>query len=257
MISRRAFVLASAAVPIAGRQARGGDGTPFVAAASSLRFALDGILEHYNRDMSVRARVTYGSTGTLTSQIENGAPYDVFVAADLASAQRIAEAGLTVAAPAIVARGRLAIATAHSSPIRVDSNLAGVAAALDGGVLQRFTIANPAFAPYGRAARAVLQRLSLWDRLEGKLAIGENVGQAAQFVATGAAGAGLIAYSLCLAPRLQQHLRYAALEGGDVEHGAVVLRRAGEQGHQLFAYLQSDLARAIFEKHGLAADGPV
>src|SRR5262245_54886602 len=175
-------------------QARAEEGPP-VAAAASLRPALDEIAAQYEKKTGVKPRITYGATGNLVQQIEKGAPFQILFAADDESVNKLAKENLTEGEPKIFARGQIAIAAPKDTKLLIDPSLMGLTQGVNTGKVAHFSIANPETAPYGRAAREVLQKLKLWDTLSDKLVTGEDVGQAAQFITTGAADAGISALS--------------------------------------------------------------
>ncbi len=173
-----------------------------IAAAASLRYALDEIAKRYEKETGKSVKITYGATGNLVHQIENAAPFQVLFAADDESVNKLAKGGFTEGKPVVFARGQLSLVAPKGSPVTVDADLKGLKEALAAGKVKHVSIANPDVAPYGRAAREALQKAGLWEQVQPLLVIGENVGQAAQFVSTGAAEAGLIAQSLAISADL-------------------------------------------------------
>jgi len=226
---------------------------PNVAAASDLQFALTDIAAEFKRATGHEVRISFGSSGNFRRQIADGAPFELFLCADGAYVDALAEQGRTVDAGVVYAIGRLALFVPRGSPIVADAGLRDVASALRDGRLVKFAIANPEHAPYGRAARDVLTRSGLWDAIRPHLVLGENVSQAAQFAASGAAQAGIIAYSLSQAPPM-------AARGTSVELPAethepllqkmVLLKTAGGTARVFYDFLQQPGARAIFARYG-------
>jgi len=178
---------------------------PVIAAASSLRFCADQLASAFVSAGGAPLRLVFGSSGNLVRQIEQGAPFALFLSADEDFALRLIKARLTLDGGAVYAVGRLALVSrrgrAADKAITIDSELKGLGTALWAGKVTRFAIANPEHAPYGRRAREVLQHARLWGAMKAKLALGENVAQAAQYAGSGAADAGLIANALARAPR--------------------------------------------------------
>jgi len=221
-----------------------------IAAASSLRFALDAILADYAaRPGAVATRVVYGSSAKLATQIDHGAPFDLLLAADLEHPQRLLDAGHAVAPLRPFARGQLVL----WSPRGVPPTLAGLADTS----FKRISIASPAHAPYGQRAIEALRAAGIHDAVEARLVIGENVGQAAQMVASGAADAGLIPLSLLLGmgtPPPGAHLVIGEDRHAPLLHGMVVTRRgAGRPAvHAVFDHLQSPGARRQLAAFGFA-----
>ncbi|MCP4780272.1 MAG: molybdate ABC transporter substrate-binding protein [Hyphomicrobium sp.] len=228
---------------------------PVVAAAASMRYAMDDIAATFERRTGQRVRFTYGATRSLMHQIENGAPYELFLAADEESVWRLADKKRTEGTPSVFARGRIAIVAPSGSPVSVDGELTGLTEALAAGDVDHVAIANPEVAPYGRAAREVLQKAGIWEDLGSRLIIGENVGQAAQFVTTGAAQAGIIAYSLVASSKIASLVTVALIPEDwhqPINHSMTLLNGAGETARALAAFLKSEQARAILERNGLS-----
>lgn len=234
--------------------ARGAD-TTTVAAAADLTFALGEIAATYERHTGSRIRISFGSSGNLARQIPQGAPFDLFLAADEEDIFRLAAQGFLRDRGRLYAIGRIALLAPHGSPLPVDGELRGLAAALADGRLQRLAIANPEHAPYGRAARAALERVGLWQPLQGRLVLGENVAQAARFALSGSAQGGIVAWSLARSPELAK-LGQAALIPETwhppLRQRMALTRHAGEGAKRFYDYLQEPAARAVFERYGFS-----
>jgi molybdate transport system substrate-binding protein len=169
---------------------------PSVAAAASLRYALDEAAAAFTRETRQSVRISYAASGSLVQQIEAGAPYQLFLSADEAHVFRLADKGLAENRGTIYAVGRLALIAPPGSSLGLDPKLKGLAKGLSDGSVTRLAIANPETAPYGAAARDALAATGLWPRASAVLVTGENVGQAFQFVTSGNAQAGLVSLSL-------------------------------------------------------------
>ena len=190
--------LALAAAVLAGCAARHAS-TLTVAAAADLNFALDDLASTYRTaHAGVDLRIAYGSSGNFYTQILNHAPFDVFLSADIDYARRLARSPDGVFTYAI---GRIVVWVPAGSPL-------DPATALRSPDLRRLAIANPAHAPYGRAAEAALRSMGIYETLRPKLVLGENIAQTFQFVESGAADAGIVALSLALAPKVRGRGRY-------------------------------------------------
>lgn len=227
--------------------------SPAVAAASDLQFALPEIADSFEKTASAEVRLVLGSSGVLTRQILDGAPFELFLSADELYVSRLVEAGLARDGGVLYAEGRLAIFAPTGSPLTVDDGLRGLSALVERRGVTRFAVANPAVAPYGRAAEAVLRKHGLWTTLQPVLVLGENVSQAAQFASSGNAVGGLIAHSLAASPTLAGRGTFALIPRGDhppLRQRMVLLKRAGPVAQRFFAYLQSPEARRIFERYG-------
>jgi molybdate transport system substrate-binding protein len=226
---------------------------PLVAAASDLQFALEELLQRFASETGIRARVTYGSSGNLARQVTQGAPFELFLSADESYVESLAARGLTIGTGEVYGLGRVALFVPNGSPLQADPRLEDLGRRLHDGTLGRIAIANPAHAPYGRAAEQALRKLGLWQALQDRLVLGENVAQAAQFASTGNVDGGIIAWSLALAPPLRSRGRYALLPASlhvPLRQRMVLLKGAGSGAGRLYAYLRSDAARAILARYG-------
>jgi molybdate transport system substrate-binding protein len=241
---------------IGDRQA--GRRVPAVAAAASLNPALAAVAAQFARERGLQVRIVFGASGTLTRQIQDGAPFELFLAADEEFPHRLAAAGLTKDAGVVYAVGRLVIFAPTGSPLTTDARLDGLARLARAGGVTRFAIANPDIAPYGRAAEALLRARGLWDTLRPRLVLGDSITQAAQFAATGNAVGGLLAYSLVLSPGFANRGRYTLIPQADhppLRQRMVLLKRAGTTSQRFYDYLQTAAARAILQKHGFGLAG--
>jgi molybdate transport system substrate-binding protein len=253
MQSRRMLLQLGGALWAAGlaqAQAQGARQPPIrVAAASDLKFALAEIAASFERESPAPLAITYGSSGNLARQIEQGLPIDLFLSADEALVLRLHQAGWARDAGVVYAQGRLAWVVPSSSGTVLDTDLKGLQ-----GLSGKLAIANPEHAPYGRAARSALQTAGLWAAIQAQLVLGDNVSQATQFVSGGAAQAGLVSLSLAAAPELAKALRHVAIN--PTLHPPIIQRmglakNAPPAAQQLYAHLQSPNVRAMFQRHGL------
>jgi molybdate transport system substrate-binding protein len=228
---------------------------PMVAAAANLNSALTEIAAVFERTQGARVELVFGASGTLTRQIRDGAPFEVFLAADEEFPDRLSAAGLTRDPGVVYAVGRLVIFAPGGSPLAVDERLEGLATLVKTGRVSRFAIANPEVSPYGRAAEAVLRKHGLWDALRRNLVLGDSIAQAGQFAATGNAMGGLVAYSLALSPGFAGRGAYAVIPAADhppLRQRMVLLKEAGPVAARFYTYLRTEPARAILRKHGFA-----
>ncbi|HUN82889.1 MAG TPA: molybdate ABC transporter substrate-binding protein [Terracidiphilus sp.] len=229
-----------------------------VAAAADLEPVLPGILQGFQNSTGIHVDATYKASAMLTAQIQNGAPFDLFLSADMGYPKRLVSAGL--AEPGSFtkyATGTLVLWT------RKDTHLPPPSITfLSDPALKRLAIADPERAPYGRAAVATLKSVHLYDKLKPRIVTAENIAQAAQFVESGNAQAGLISLTSALTPRLASSGTYFLIPHPlypPIEQGIVVLLRTKQQAaaHQLLNYLLSTTAQAQFAKGGLAPARPV
>ena len=235
--------------------ARAAQRGPTIAAASNLNFVLPAIARQFEHDRGERVELVFGASGGLTRQIQDGAPFEMFLAADEEFPHQLSAAGLARDRGVVYAVGRLVVFAPTGSPLTVDERLDGLARLVKSGQVRRFAIANPDVAPYGRAAEAVLRKRGLWEPLRGNLVFGDNISQAAQFATTGNAVGGILAYSLVLSPEFGDRGTDALLPDADhppLRQRMVLLKRAGVIAEHFYAYLQGPVARGLLRKHGFA-----
>ncbi|HUH16816.1 MAG TPA: molybdate ABC transporter substrate-binding protein [Methylomirabilota bacterium] len=226
---------------------------PRVAAASDLQFALVEIAERFASESGERVELVFGSSGTLARQIQDGAPFELFLSADETFVERLVRAGRTRDGGALYAIGRIVLFAPPGSPLVPSEGLDGLARLVARGQVRRFAIATPEHAPYGRAAEQALRKHGLWEELRPALVLGENVSQAAQFATVGGAVGGIIAYSLALAPALQARGTYALISADDhdpLRQRMVLTARAGPVAERFYRYLQEPTARATLARYG-------
>ncbi|CAN5898332.1 molybdate ABC transporter substrate-binding protein [soil metagenome] len=182
--------------------ASGGRRAVTVAAAADLKYVLDEIVDRFHQEHpEIRVEVVYGSSGNLYAQIAQGGPYDLFLSADIDYPRQLIKAGRADReSEFLYAVGQIVVWVPEGS--KLDLQRRGIEALLDPSV-RKIAIANPRHAPYGRAAEAALKALGVYERVEGRLVLGENIAQTTQFVDTGAADIGIIALSLALSPPMR------------------------------------------------------
>lgn len=253
LLSRR--LLCSLVLALTPLAALGQTDTPIIAAASDLKFAATEIAVAFTAETGMEVTLVFGSTGNFATQIREGAPFQMFMAADETYVAELAAEGLTRDAGALYAEGRIVMIVPKGSGMVADGSLESLRAALAAGGVTHFAIANPEHAPYGLRAREALQHAGLWEALGPKLVLGENVSQAAQFAASGDAQGGIIAYSLALAPEVSALGDYALIPAAwhsPLQQRMVLLKSAGPVAEAFYAYMNSDPARAIMERYGFA-----
>ncbi|MCY2930769.1 MAG: molybdate ABC transporter substrate-binding protein, partial [Planctomycetota bacterium] len=230
-----------------------------VAAAADLRFAFEDLAaEFHRRRADVTVQVTYGSSGQLFAQLSNKAPFDMFLSADAAYPRQLVEAGRASKETQFrYGTGRLVVWTPDGSAL--DLNKLGLSALLDPSV-RRIAIANPAHAPYGRAAESALKTLGVYDKVADKLVLGESVAQAAQFVQSGSADVGIIALSLAVATDLRSSGRFweipAAAYPPMVQEGVILSWCQDEDAADaLRLFITSADGKAILAQYGFSTPG--
>jgi molybdate transport system substrate-binding protein len=199
--------------------------------------------------------LSFGSTGNFARQIREGAPFQMFMAADEAFVLDLARDGLTRDEGRLYAEGRIVIKVPEGSTLTADGSLEDLRRALAEGRVTRFAIANPDHAPYGMRAAEALRHAGLWDAIQPHLVLGENVSQAAQFALSGNAEGGIIAYSLALAPQLAAQGSHALIPRAwhaPLLQRMVLLNSAGPAAKAFYDYMSTPPARAIMERYGFA-----
>lgn len=251
----RRHLLALAALPCVSGDALATE-RPLIAAAAALQPALEEAAAIIAAQTGIAPRFAYGASGNLARQIVQGAPFEMLLAADEISIQKLAEAGHTRDAGHVFAVGRLALFAPRGSALDPAGGLEALRPLLAAGRLQRFAIANPEIAPYGRAAEQALRRLDLWETLRPRLVFGENIAQAAQFAVTEGAAGGLIAHSLALSPALSARGSFSLVPDAlhdPLRHRLALTKRGSEAALRLQAWLLSPQAAEVFARHGLQA----
>ena len=236
------------------RRARGED-VPVVAAAADLQFALEEVSRQFTSDTRRSVKLSFGSSGNFVRQLEQGAPFQLFLSADEAFVFRLAKAGRTLDDGALYAMGRIGIFVPKGSPLKADGSLEDLRAALKDGRLVAFAIANPEHAPYGQRAEEALQKAGLWDAIRPRLVLGENVSQAAQFATSGSTQGGIIADSLARSPQIARTGTFALIPVDwhrPLAQRMVLMKGAGPTAKAFYAYLQRPEARTILQYHGFA-----
>ncbi|MBY6029112.1 molybdate ABC transporter substrate-binding protein [Halomonas sp. DP8Y7-1] len=242
-----------------------------VAAASSLQFVMPRLVERFAERAdadpaeSVQVVVTYGASGNLKRQIEQGAPFSLFLSADERRALELEQSGFAEQPGQVYAHGRLVWLQRADHPLPSEqAPLAGVRQAIEarqrGDAVRRIAMANPRHAPYGMAAQQVLTREGLWDASEPLRLMGENVAQAAQFALSAEAQGGFAAYSLVKAPALAKRASWRLIPASwhaPIVQRMVLLKEAGPGATAFYQFLQSAEAISVLEAEGFGspADG--
>jgi molybdate transport system substrate-binding protein len=224
----------------------------YVAAAADLAPAFEEIGRGFEQETGIQVVYSFGSTGTLAKQIENGAPMDLFAAANIEFIDGLARKGLIIPdTKALYARGRITIWTKADSPLRIEK-LQDLADAKVG----KIGIANPEHAPYGTAAREALQSVGVWETVKPKLVFGENVRQTLQYAETGNVDVSIVALSLSVQSKGQWTLIPEELHKPLDQALAVIKSTIHEQqARQFAAYINGAQGRPIMRKYGFILPG--
>ncbi len=221
-----------------------------VACAANMRYAMEELQDSFaTTGDSIQA--VYGASGNLLTQIKNGAPFDLFLSADEACPESLWNAGGAVSPPAVYTYGRLILWTTKAVSLQ-----AGLSALLDSAV-KTIAIPDPGIAPYGKAAVAALSKAGLYSRIRSRLVYGENIGQAAQYIATGAVDAGFNAEAIVVAGPMKGKGTWIAIDSALYPPiaQAAVLCRFGKDHHfreakRFMALLYSANGRALLARYG-------
>jgi molybdate transport system substrate-binding protein len=225
-----------------------------IAAASDLQSALPAIASQFEKETGQRVRLTFGSSGNFFTQIENGAPFDIFLSADGNYPRRLEHSGLAERASLYeYATGRLVLWTRTDSGLDLRRGLALLADAR----VRRIAIANPEHAPYGRAAVAALRHEGLYERVREKFVFGENISQAAQFAHSGSADVGILALSLALSPALRNSGTYVEIPESwhpPLDQAAIVIASSRQKAlaRQFIDHLKTPDSVRILQSYGFA-----
>jgi molybdate transport system substrate-binding protein len=223
-----------------------------IAAAADLKFALDEIIVLFKSTYpAAQIETIYGSSGNFSTQIRQGAPYDLYFSADITYPRALKADGFAASEVQAYGVGRIVL----WSSLR-DASVLTLSELADTGI-QKIAIANPQHAPYGKRAEEALKAAGLWEKVEPKLVYGENIAQTAQYVQSGNAQVGIIALSLALGPELARQGSYALIPDKlhqPLEQGFIITKRAVDKSlaHEFARYMAGKEARAIMTRYGFA-----
>ena len=232
-------------------QACGPGGSPplRVATAANVQYAMKALSQDFEEKTGIETEVIVGSSGKLTAQIQQGAPFDIFVSADMKYPAKLYEKNFAVTEPVVYAYGKLVLWTlGNDVSLSLDS--------LSSENVTHLAVANPEIAPYGQAAVAALKYFNLFESIREKIVSGESIAQTNQFVLTGAAQLGFTAKSVVLAPELKEKGRWVEIDPMSyppIRQGVVVLKNPKgdrEKSQKFFEYLLSAQGRKILAGFG-------
>jgi len=224
-----------------------------IAAAADLSSALKEIGDRYEKKTGVKINLSFGASGALTQQIQNGAPFDLFFSADMDYPRQLARSGDADGASLYeYAVGKLVLWVPADSALDVERQ--GMNILLDPAV-KKIAIANPQHAPYGRAAEAALKHAGMYDRVADRLVMGENISQAAQFVESGNAQAGFVALAHAVAPVMRGKGKYWEVPADfypPLAQGVIVLSHSKRQKEaaDFLAYIKTKEVNELLQKYG-------
>lgn len=246
-MKRLFFTLSISLLPLFSALANAQDLT--VAVAANVRYAFEDLKAAFEKETAMTLKPIFSSSGKLTAQIKHGAPFDVFVSADMKFPQELYRSGLAMAPPKVYANGSLVLWTLG------DFDLKKGLSVLAEKNIDKVAIANPKLAPYGQAAVAALKFYQVYEQVEPKLVYGESISQVNQYVESRAVDIGLTAKSVVLSPQMKGKGQWEAvsLEAYEpIAQGAVILKhgRENKASGRFYDFLFSEKARMIFEQYG-------
>jgi molybdate transport system substrate-binding protein len=216
-----------------------------IAAASDMKFALEELKTKFEETTpNTNVGLTMGSSGKFFEQISNGAPFDLFFSADIEFPKKLKSAGIGSDVISY-AFGRIAVWTLKNKAIEITE--------LKNIVYKKIAIANPMHAPYGNRAIEALKKIGIHETIKDRLVLGENVSQAAQFVETGAADAGIVALSLVMAPNLKGKGSFTIISEklhSPLEQGFILLKKENTAAVKFMHFMKTEEAKTILAKYG-------
>jgi molybdate transport system substrate-binding protein len=254
-VSLRVIVLLLLVSGVSIPQAESADHEITVAAAADLSSALQEVATNYEKGTGVAVKLSFGASGALTQQIQNGAPFDVFFSADMDYPRQLIAGGQAESATLYrYAVGRLVLWVPSDSPLDVEHK--GMDVLLDPSV-KKISIANPQHAPYGRAAVAALKHYGLYEKVTGELVLGESVSQATQFVESGNAQVGFVALAHVMAPAMQGKGKYWMVPAEaypPLDQGAVLISHSShrQDAAAFLEYVKSAEVAGVLRRYGFS-----
>jgi molybdate transport system substrate-binding protein len=222
-----------------------------VAVAANVQYAFDDLRAEFKKETGHDLKPTYNSSGRFAAQIMHGAPFDVFLSADMEFPEKLYKEGFTVGAPKPYSYGQLVLWTMK------DLDLSNWQNALTSSSVDNIAVANPKTAPYGREAIKALAYYKLDQTLKSKLVFGESIAQTNQYIHSRAADAGFTAKSVVVSPKMKGQGKWIAIPNDAYEpiaQGAVILKHGQQNNPELaqlfYNFLYGKTARAVFERYG-------
>ena len=225
-----------------------------IAAAADLQSAMQEIAAQFHKETAMNVRVIYGSSGNFFQQIQNGAPFDMFFSANVEYPKKLEDLGLVEPGTLYpYATGKIVLWVPRDSRLDISNGLPS----LLNPAVTKVAIANPEHAPYGKAAVTALKKENLYDKVSRRFVFGENISQAASFVISGAADAGIIALSLARSPNLKDKGRYVEIPVTDyppIEQACVVLgsSKQKDSAKAFLNFVKSPAVQQMLRAYGFA-----
>lgn len=232
--------------------------SPPVAVAANLTRPMELIVARFRAATGNDVRVSFGSSGNLSRQLEQHAPFELFIAAGGDYVERLRAAGLTVGDAVDIAVGRIGVFIPTGSALSRHDDLDALMKSIASGDFRRIAMANPEFAPFGVAAREALEHAGVWAIERDRIVLGENVAQAVQFTLAGGVDAGFIPWSFALEADVAARGRFFLLPAdwhAPLAQRMTLIRGAGPAARRFFEFLQQQESRSILERHGYSMPG--
>jgi molybdate transport system substrate-binding protein len=222
-----------------------------VAVAANLQSVIKVLSADFTKRTGIPVETIIGSSGNLATQIKNGAPFDVFLSADMNFPETLYNDGFTTGKPVVYALGSLVVCSSQNIDVKHWQTL------IVKGEVNKVAIAHSAIAPYGKAATEALTRLGIADKVKTKIVTGESIAQVNTYITTGVVSLGFTSQSLLMDGNATTQLYWAAVDKklySPIQQGMVILKHAAENNpvssQKFYKYLQSSSAKAIFKKYG-------
>lgn len=220
-----------------------------IAVAANAQFVAKALAAEFKKETGLNAELIIGASGKFTTQIEQGAPFDVFLSADMKYPQELYNKGLTTTRPKPYAYGKLVLWTLSNTDINTGLRV------LMQPAFTKIAVANPKLAPYGEAAVQALTKLKLYQRVQSKIVYGESIAQVNQYLLTGAANAAFTAKSVVLDATQANKGKWIEVPANlyrPIAQGVVILKQTShqQQAQKFYTFIFSSRAKQIFEKYG-------
>ncbi len=220
-----------------------------VAAAANLRYVLPELASDFEKQTNTRLLISYAASGSLTTQILHGAPFDVFLSASPDYIKRLENAKLTQEKAVDFAQAQLVLFSSYDSPLTIEGGMVSLKVAIEQNKLNKIAIANPRHAPYGKAAQTELEKIGIWKKIQPYLLIAENASQAVQFSLISSVDAGIVPYGHIIQTPIATKGHFILLDE-TLQQQAVLLKGASVLAKQFMQYMQSQQAKSILLQYG-------
>ena len=225
-----------------------------IAAATNLRYVLPELVSRFEGNTGQDVSVSYAASGTITTQIQHGAPFDVFLSANPQYIERLVNDDLTKGERIDFAQAQIALFTSKKTDVSLDAELQGLKLALSRGKLNKVAIANPKHAPYGLAAQKILERAGIWQLIQPHLLIAENASQAVQFALASQVDVAFVPYSHMIQPKISSKGRFVKLDVL-LPQQAVLIRGGSDTAELFMGFIQTEQAKVILRAQGFVVEG--